>query len=92
MNGIVILSQRSTPITQYGVSIAQPQAQNTIPYDGTLLPYFLMSNGGDPKNYRQLLKDNKIGSVFDLEPGEILNVPAETGHGIGGAFSPNLNA
>lgn len=69
-----VLGNRSTPLTSYGSFVVANSQPKRIIYDDTLLPYFLAKNGGNPRSYRQFLLENKIGSIFDLEPGEQVQI------------------
>jgi hypothetical protein len=63
------ISQRLSPPAVYGRDIPVTSSSAAI-YDNTLLPYFLMENGGEPRDYRKFLTVNRIGSVFDdMYPG-----------------------
>jgi hypothetical protein len=74
------LSQRSsipTATARYGVA-RHPKSQKKSIYDGQFLPKFLQVQGGDSNAYRAVLKQSRIGSVFDeLTPGRAIVIVRE---------------
>lgn len=64
-----------SPLITYGQTIAQPIQGEKHPYDGSPITTFINRHGGDRADWRNILKLNKIGSVFDLEEGVGLVIP-----------------
>lgn len=62
-----------TPVGQHGISVPQPEESVTV-YDGTTLTRFLFKEGGQPFRYREFLRENRIGSAFELEAGRRVTV------------------
>lgn len=67
------LESRFSPPVIYGRDI-NVRPQNRVIYDGTFFTYFLLKNGAEPFDYREMLIQNQIGSAFDLESGKELSI------------------
>lgn len=67
-----------TPVARYGYYEPPPAPIKKVRYDGTLLPYFVLKNGGDSSLWQDILDYNQIGSVLDLEEGIMLAIPQTT--------------
>lgn len=69
-------SQVPSAIATYGVYVT-PIAEDLkeVPYDGRSLPIFILNNGGNPQQWREILVLNEKGSVYDLEVGESFLIP-----------------
>lgn len=78
--------QQSALIT-YGSPIIQVTPAQRYAYDGTTITSFISKNGGDWREWRQCLKDNKVGSVFSLPDGQPMAITKAIE-----PFTVNLNA
>jgi hypothetical protein len=67
-----------SPVSTYGYYNSPTAPIKKVRYDGTLMPYFVMKNGGNPSLWQDILEYNQIGSVLDLEEGIMLAVPQNT--------------
>lgn len=67
------MQARKSPIVQYSVP-KNREGIKRVRYTGETLTRFLLDNNADPWGYRQFLIDNRVGSVFDLEPGTMVYV------------------
>lgn len=67
-------SNQSALLT-HGRSLSQPVQGEKYPYDNTPITSFISKHGGDWREWRNVLKLNKVGSVFDLEEGQGLIIP-----------------
>lgn len=70
------ISRIPSPTSIYGRP-ASPMGSDfvRVPYDGTSLPSFVLKNGGDPAQWRDILRLNRVGTVFELERGVLLSIP-----------------
>jgi len=70
--GVLDVSTQSkipSPVSFYGYPLSNSEISPAT-YDGTPLPFFMGRRGANPKQYREFLRRNQIGRVFDdLEPG-----------------------
>jgi hypothetical protein len=72
--------RRASPAVIYGRDIPKTSRKTSI-YNDTLIPYFLLENSGEPRNVREFLIQNEIGSVFDeLYPGMEVKVQRAGDH------------
>ncbi|MBW4514564.1 MAG: hypothetical protein KME11_05005 [Timaviella obliquedivisa GSE-PSE-MK23-08B] len=63
-----------TPVASAGYALDRSEVKQVI-YNGTTLPYFLMTQKASPKSYRAFLKQNAIGRVFTgLESGRVVTI------------------
>ncbi len=63
------ITRRASPPVIYGRDIPRKSNKTSI-YNDTLIPYFLLENNGEPRNVREFLIQNEVGSVFDeMYPG-----------------------
>jgi hypothetical protein len=67
-----------SPVSVYGYYNSPATPIKKVRYDGTLMPYFVMKNGGNPSLWQDILEYNQIGSVLELEEGIMLAVPQTT--------------
>lgn len=68
------VESRLSPPAVYGQDLPRKTGKKSV-YDNTLIPYFIMENGGEPRDIRDFLTKNRIGSVFDdMSPGMELKV------------------
>lgn len=67
-----------TPVSVYGYYNPPPAPIKKVRYDGTLMPYFVLKNGGNPSLWQEILDANEVGSVLDLEEGTMLAIPQTT--------------
>jgi hypothetical protein len=75
------IALRVSPAAVWGQDLPRTPRKVAV-YDDTLLPYFLMQNNGEPRNCRDFLDSNRIGSVFDdLYPGREVKVTQVDGFG-----------
>jgi hypothetical protein len=66
---LTAIALRVSPPVVWGRDLPRTSTRATI-YNGTLIPYFLMENGGEPLDCRGFLTANRLGSAFDaLYPG-----------------------
>ena len=92
MDSFSLLERRFSPITQYGHSIFQPNAAKLVPYDGTLYTSFLHRHGADHKSVRRFLRQNEIGSAFDLQDGEQVIVDGTGNYNdLDGSYTENFS-
>lgn len=70
-------SNRSALLT-YGSSIKQAIPSEKYPYDGTAITSFISRHNGNWREWREFLKTNKVGSVFDILDGQPLVIPDYT--------------
>lgn len=61
-------SRVPSAVSRFGESTVRAPIKALV-YDGQPIPRFILINGGDPSAFRNFLKENRIGSVFDLEAG-----------------------
>lgn len=93
MESLRLLEQRFSPITRFGEGIPQESVGRHVPYDGTLLPGFILRNGGNHRAVWGFLRANRIGSVFDdLEDGRDVMIPNATRAIAQGNLRYNYNA
>jgi hypothetical protein len=69
------MPSNQSPLITYGRSIARPVQGEKYPYDNSHITRFIHRHGGDWRDWRNILKSNKVGSVFDLQEGEGLTIP-----------------
>jgi hypothetical protein len=92
MDSFSLLERRFSPITQYGHSVVQPNTVRLVPYDGTLYTSFLHERGVDYKSVRRFLRQNEIGSAFDLEDGEQVIVDGTGNYNsLNGSYTENFS-
>ena len=72
------MSANQSALLTYGRLIAQPAQGEKYPYDNTHITSFISKHGGDWRDWRNVLKLNKVGSVFDLQEGQGLIIPEYT--------------
>lgn len=69
---IATQSKIPSPVAFYGYPLSNSEI-NPVAYDGTPLPFFMGRRGANPAKYREFLRRNQIGRVFnDLEPGRLV--------------------
>jgi hypothetical protein len=64
-----LLSNQFSSSVTYGKPVNPVPPSKVIPYDGSLITVFVLRNGADPKQFLEILRDSRIGSIFDLKEG-----------------------
>lgn len=68
------IENRLTTVAQYGKATGTEPVEEA-PYDGGHLTSFYARYGGNVKDMRSLLRQSRVGSIFDLESGTSLIIP-----------------
>lgn len=75
------IALRVSPAVVWGRDLPQTSTK-TVVYDDTLIPFLLLQNNGEPRDCREFLIFNRIGSVFDdLYPGMEVKIKQVDGFG-----------
>lgn len=73
INKMSVLGRQSsiaTPTATYGVQAPKVVKRERAIYGGETFSYFLLKNGGNPRAYRRLWRENRVGVVSDVRSGE----------------------